>query len=491
MNTSNETIGVAVSGAGAGTMSPLSPADTTDTTDATDTTEAVNSIISASACPLSPHLFAHKKKKLVIRGSPAFSHSIPMIDLTIPELSLDGYVEAGGGAGDGTGSGSDRVQPRTVPNAAKKRRTAKGERGNGRAGDEAGAGDRTPASPHRERSDISDFMHPSSHSAKAFESANFNAHQLKLLCRHHKLNVSGVKETLRRRISDYLKNTASAVNIQRIYRGHLNRKYIESRGEGFVPVASPSPPATPATPATPAPPATSCINDTDFLSLDELSEIPHYQFFSFKDVDGHIYGFDIRSAYNLFCSGKHSKGDIFNPYNRKEIPESVVTALKRNITLAKILRYPVEIEVKEDDSTPKLTPEQQFTQSVLSLTQEIDALGNYTDITWFTGLTHRGWQTLVEHIGDIWIYRSNLPDETRREFFPPNGKPFIGLRLDKARLLGLKESKELALTIMKRFISSSRNIELRKLGALYVLGALTIVCPAAARAMPWLHESFS
>ena len=36
-----------------------------------------------------------------------------------------------------------------------------------------------------------------------------------------------------------------------------------------------------------------CVNETDFLSLENLSDIPQTQFFSYKENDGFIYGYDI------------------------------------------------------------------------------------------------------------------------------------------------------------------------------------------------------
>jgi hypothetical protein len=416
----------------------------------------LNSIISASACPVSPQILSmnssphhgqSKKKKLIIKGSPAFSHSIPFIDLTIPGLddfSLD-----------------NSVVELSEPASAAARQTKRPTRSH----------KPPPRRKENERATIDDFFIPSMDAIRLFETANLNTNQLKQLCRYHKLNVSGVKNTLKTRVADFLKNTCLAIQLQRLYRGHVARRYISTRGPGFSN-------------------RTACVNDTDFLSLDDIASIPHYQFFSFRDVDGHVYGFDVRSAHTLFCSGKRIKKDIFNPYNRKEIPENIIKSLKTNITFSKIMKFPVEVDVKEDADTTPLTPEQQFNQELVSLLQTIDELGNYTDMAWFMGLTQHGWISLIENIFDIWIYRSQLPEETRREFFPPNGKPFVGVRIDRVRVMTLKELKETALSIIKRFVQTSPNEELRKLGALYVLGALTLVCPPAATAMPWLYESF-
>jgi hypothetical protein len=35
-----------------------------------------------------------------------------------------------------------------------------------------------------------------------------------------------------------------------------------------------------------------CINQTDFVTMDDLFPLPYTRFFSFKDKDDFIYGFD-------------------------------------------------------------------------------------------------------------------------------------------------------------------------------------------------------
>lgn len=60
-----------------------------------------------------------------------------------------------------------------------------------------------------------------------------------------------------------------------------------------------------------------CVNDTDFFTLEPLTEIDKHQFISFKDKDNFIYGFDICSLYKLLTD---SNGPVTNPYNRNKIP---------------------------------------------------------------------------------------------------------------------------------------------------------------------------
>ena len=495
MSTQSNTIAASGAGAGAGgdadfdfsgdTSQPNLPASPSSPHSPT-TTSLLTNIAVATAFPIHPSITPHstpkstpygtphmsgyshpyikdKKKKLVIKGSPAFSHSIPDIDLSIPGLDgLDGFNLDGA-----TPKNMVIDLTGTTPSAKKGRR--------GASATGSGSGSVSVKQNRRKqtenvRASIDDFFVPSIPAFQQFETANFNTNQLKQLCRHHKLNVSGIKITLQNRISTFLRQSCLAIQLQRLYRGFITRKYIHTRGPGIYKRSI-------------------CVNDTDFLSLDDLTEIPHYQFFSFKDADGHVYGFDVRSAHTMFCSGKHQKKDIFNPYNRKEIPDDIIRALKTNISSAKLMKYPIELEIKEDVDAPPLTPEQKFNQELVTILQAIDQLGNYTNMSWFTGLTHYGWLALINHIFDIWIYRSQLPEETRREFFPPNGKPFTGVRIERVRVMQTKELKECAITILRRFVMTSPNEEMRKLGALYVLGALTLVCPPAAQAMPWLYES--
>lgn len=326
----------------------------------------------------------------------------------------------------------------------------------------------------RKRPNINEFFVLTSTTLKRFIEANFNANQLKQLCRYHKLNVSGIKSALFERLSFFFKNTSFALNIQKLFRGFMARRYIQSRGVGFRNKAV-------------------CVNDSDFLSLDSLTEIPHYQFFSFQDEEGHIYGFDVRSAFTLLNQGKSGKNkkEILNPYNRKEIPIDVLNSLKSNISYSKMLKYPVEIESTPTAIELSLTPEQIFNQELVSILQTMDELGNYTNISWFSELTHIKWIQFIKQIYDIWIYRSQLEKSVRTEFFPPNGKPFSKIKIGNLIHLSFDEVKNIGLTIMKRFVQSSPNDELRKLGAMYVLGALTIVCHEAATAMPWLYECFN
>ena len=152
--------------------------------------------------------------------------------------------------------------------------------------------------------------------------------------------------------------------------------------------------------------------------------------------------------------------------------------------------------------TKRATP---IHQRIVSLFIEIDMLGNYTQIEWFTSLslaqTVQYWGSLY----DIWLYRARILDETKHNVCPIHD-PFFNKHLlrDFQRDHGLSSNsqimqlqgdnmttaiQEYCLYAMENMVFMSDNNEYRSLGAQYVLMALTLVQPNARMAIPWLYES--
>ena len=118
---------------------------------------------------------------------------------------------------------------------------------------------------------------------------NYNVSQLKSICRFYKLKKSGNKKELIFRVYNYLKFSTFALKIQRVFRGHLVRYLDKLKGPGV---------------------RSNCVNETDFYTLDNLKDLDKSQFYSFKDDDGFIYGFDICSLYNMIVKEKQKKKPI-------------------------------------------------------------------------------------------------------------------------------------------------------------------------------------
>ena len=295
---------------------------------------------------------------------------------------------------------------------------------------------------------------------------NYNLTQLKYLIKQYKLKVTGTKQQLIGRIYSFLFLSFNAVKIQKIFRCHIIRKYNNSHG-----------------------PATKnrrlCTNDTDFFTMDELSELPNTQFFSFKDQDGFIYGFDIMSFYNLIYK---TDGQIKNPYNRLPITDNTITSFNTLIRISKLLNIPVTLEIK--DVRLELSVAKNIELKAVALFQNIDALGNYSNSNWFMDLNKPKLFTMLREIIDIWAYRAHLSNETKRNICPPVGNPFPRvINFQNLLLDELDDVRLYILNILEKLVLSGVDKDSKCLGAYYVLGALTLVSKEAASALPWLYQA--
>jgi hypothetical protein len=295
---------------------------------------------------------------------------------------------------------------------------------------------------------------------------NYNLQQLKTIAKHYKMKISGNKNELVNRLYVFLKLSSIIVKIQKIFRGNVQRKYNQLHGPAFLKREL-------------------CTNQSDFLTMEEMKEMDATQFFSFKDSDGFIYGFDIISLYNLILkSGK----SIQNPYNRNVIPNSVIHDFKSLIRTSKILKIPIEVDIK--DVCDDLSDTKSVELKILDLFQFIDSLGNYSNPEWFLSLVKPQIIKFMRELVDIWNYRAQLPSEVKRLIYPPGGNPFVTLNINSfVNENNIVKLQKMALYYMERIVKSAQDKDHMALGAYYVLGALTLVNPNAAAALPWLFQS--
>ncbi len=66
-----------------------------------------------------------------------------------------------------------------------------------------------------------------------------------------------------------------------------------------------------------------CTNDSDFFSTDPVTDISGCTFYSYKDIDNHVYGFDIRSVHTLLYRARLSSDPALNPFTRSPFPPFV------------------------------------------------------------------------------------------------------------------------------------------------------------------------
>jgi hypothetical protein len=306
---------------------------------------------------------------------------------------------------------------------------------------------------------------------ETFLKTKYNILQLKYICKHYKQKVSGTKNELIERITKYFKRDYCIYVIQRFFKKVIYKKYMRLHGPARMNRKI-------------------CVNETDFFTMEPIKDIHYSQFFSFKDKDNMIYGFDILSLYTLLFN-QNNPSNISNPYNRNPFPETVSKDLKKLIKISKILKDNVIINNKEEIKE-YVSPMKELELLSISLFQYIDQLGNYTDYKWFWLLGHRKLVTFIHELNDIWCYRSQLTTQMKREICPPNGNPFMNIQLSiVSNNMHLIELKRIALNIIEQMIKRGVSESNRCLGANYVLCALTLVSSDAAIAIPWLYQSVS
>lgn len=297
---------------------------------------------------------------------------------------------------------------------------------------------------------------------------NYNVSQLKVFAKKYKLKITGNKPQLVNRIFTFLYLSAYIVKIQKFFRGRLQRKYNLLHGPAYINRAL-------------------CNNNSDFVSLEPLEEINFHQFISYKDTDEFIYGFDISSLYNLiFKNGK----EIKNPYNRSTIPDYLFKNIKTLIKLSIILKSSINLEIEDD--TIHMSSEKTVEMRSLSLFQNIDSLGNYSDSQWFLSLNKEKLIKFIRELSDIWNYRAQLAIEIKRNICPPNGDPFRHLNIHSITIeSNVNIIKKTILEVLEKIVCSGIDNDSKSLGAYYVLGALTLVNDNAANSLPWLFQSVS
>jgi hypothetical protein len=294
--------------------------------------------------------------------------------------------------------------------------------------------------------------------------------ELKKLCTKYKISKSGNKEELIKRLYEYCKNSAGPLKIQKAFRGFLNRKLHKLQGPALMNRKI-------------------CTNDADFFTMDDMIEIPATQFYSYRDDDNFVYGFDIVSLYNLIKKeGLCAK----NPYNRNEFDNKVKENVMNMIRISKVLKIPVDIEIKNEI----MDPAKRMELKILELFQTMNSYGNYANAEWFGELPRNLHIRFARELVDIWSYRALLTVAKKQEICPPHGNPFLGtpyyVNVASNNALNNISNETLVkynVQIIENLVKSAVDIDNKMLGTFYVLSALTLVSQPARDAMPWLYEA--
>lgn len=309
------------------------------------------------------------------------------------------------------------------------------------------------------------FFIPNYNEYELIKNQNHRVSFLKDICKHYKQKVSGSKKELEERIYNYLRNSFYIIKLQKYIRGYFQRKYNYLLGPGFLN-------------------RNICKNDTDFFTLEEMTEIPYNQFISYVDEENNTWGFNILSLYNLFLK---SEKDVLNPYTRNKISVNILTNINNVIKLSKCLK--IDCDTKLHDISNDFTNKKKIEMRTLELFQKIDELGNYTNMKWFLDLNRQQIVRFIREMADIWFYRAQITDQTRRNICPPMGILFRNINLNYISNLSYLQVQKLALNIMEQLVNNGITRDFKVMGSYYVLSALTLVDSEAAESLPWLYQS--
>lgn len=296
---------------------------------------------------------------------------------------------------------------------------------------------------------------------------NYNLNQLKTIAKNYNLKVTGTKPQLLNRIYDYLEGSKISIKIQKCARNYLQKKYNAAHGPAYIK-------------------RNLCTNGCDFLSMEEMNEIPCEQFFSYKDDDGLIYGFDLLSLQNLLYK---SNGNLKNPFTTKQINIKIIEDFRNLLRLSRVMKVNICTELA--DISKDITNKKSVELKAVALFQAIDALGNYSNPQWFLELNRINLIKFLRELIDIWNYRAPLTQQTKRDICPPHGDPFKQLPSIQNLLIieNYDEVKRYVLDCLEKMVNTGIDKDSKCLGAYYILGALTLVNHDAATSLPWLYEA--
>ena len=326
--------------------------------------------------------------------------------------------------------------------------------------------------PYKRKVKNDEFVIPTKNNYGVLLSNNYTIKQLKEIATHYKIKLGGVsvKNEIFSKIYNYFKLYDTALTIQKAWRKYLFKQYNKLRGPARFKRSL-------------------CVNDCDFFTMDEVADIPYNQFYSYRDIDNMVYGFDIISLYNLFNKGINVNVPS-NPYNRNPFPKHVKKNMYKIKLLSSLFNDKINFNIVEEEIViVNSNPQELIESRVISLFHDIDILGNYTNYTWFMNLNQQLLVKFIFELNDIWSFRANLDDEVKRNICPNYRDLFRMMLMTDIRSASMMTLYEISLDIMENLVRRGINNDYRCLGANYVLCALTLVNIETAIALPWLYES--
>jgi hypothetical protein len=305
---------------------------------------------------------------------------------------------------------------------------------------------------------------------------SITVNELKEECKKYQLKRTGKKFELFDRLNDLYEKNNSCVLIQKTVRGFIARKYYFFRCKKLCTI----------------------VNETDFYSFEDISDIPDHQKYYVTCGKGYTYAFDALSLYKLYKQGKKKdrrKSEVYNPYTREKILPHEIHLFKKFIRLSKCLKYKVQLkdedhsEREKELETVDTIRDNEIPERIRELFFKMDDYGFMTESEWFLELTREEVIQFTRELYDIWCYRLVIPQSVKNQIIYPNGRLIESLNLRSMSTMCIEEVQKIAYIMMKRLITKGVNESNRHLGVIYTLTGLTMVSSEAAHSLPFLYQS--
>ena len=171
--------------------------------------------------------------------------------------------------------------------------------------------------------------------------------ELKEIAKIYKLKNLRTKNEYITKIHNHFIKIKNAIIIQKICRGFFVRYFFKING-GMLSFNN----------------RNQCVNDSDFYTLEPLSEIDFCEFFRITDNKNFSYGFNIKSLITMY----KKNGSINNPYNRNSISIEIIQNIFSYYQLLCILFKDNALEEDRDNSilATKIPRKQQINSLFIS-----------------------------------------------------------------------------------------------------------------------------
>jgi hypothetical protein len=222
---------------------------------------------------------------------------------------------------------------------------------------------------------------------------------------------------------------------------------------------------------------TICNNEEDFYTLSSIMDIPDIFFITYHEKSTKkVWGFDIRSLYNLFIN------KIFdNPYTTIKFHTKFVRHANTFIE-----KYKNDKNFNLNTMSQIRSMEEKIVRNTIDLFIEMNSMGYYCNHDWLIYLPSHKLIKFYYEFKDIIFYRANLTHLNIIQIFGcPN--PFVNDFGARIELKSVYELLDLINNKLKMILST--NLNNKDLGILLFLTALTTTSYEAALSLDYLQQA--